>query len=186
MAAGQAIWSADGTGIIMTTFPVEPRRLGVRFYNTRKSRIAVVPAPTWLAPTTTPPPQQGQASSASTEATRDASALRWLTPEHEWSARNPKLSPDGSKLIYVVSANSTAHFSASKLLCAAWPSGPISRMPLLDSTAVIDLVPVAASPEEFPGLFLAAEQLPRRVRARTPLACLPNPAASGLPFWCIA
>ena len=35
---------------------------------TIQSRIAVVPAPTWLAPTTTPPPQQGQASSASTDA----------------------------------------------------------------------------------------------------------------------
>ena len=164
MAAGQAIWSADGTGIILTTFPVEPRRLGVRFYNTRKSRIAVVPAPTWLSPATVPPPQQGQASSASAAAS-NTSALRWLTPEDEWSARNPKLSPDGSKLIYVVSADSTAHFSASKLMCAPWPSAALTRMPLLDSATVLDIVPVAASSEEFPGLFLAAEQLPRRVRA---------------------
>ena len=167
LAAGQAIWSADGTGIILTTFPVEPRRLGVRFYNTRKSRIAVVPAPTMFAPATAlaAPPQQGQVSSASAGTSNLSAVLRWLTPEDEWSARNPKLSPDGSKIIYVVSANSTAHFSASKLMCAGWPSGAIMHMPLLNSVPVIDIIPVVASPDEFPGLFLASEQLPRRVRA---------------------
>ena len=31
VAAGQAIWSPDANAILFTTFPVEPRRLGVRF-----------------------------------------------------------------------------------------------------------------------------------------------------------
>jgi hypothetical protein len=50
-------------------------------------------------------------------------------------------------------------------MCAGWPSGAIMHMPLLNSVPVIDIIPVVASPDEFPGLFLASEQLPRRVRA---------------------
>ena len=131
LAAGQAIWSPDGTALIFTAFPVEPRRLGVRFYNTRKSRVALVPAPAFLSPAPAIPPQQGISTSASTYNPK-TDAIKWLSAEKEWSARNPKLSPDGSKIIFIVSAESTAHFSCSKLLCATWPQGlacPPRRQP---------------------------------------------------------
>jgi len=162
MAAGQAVWSPDSTAIVFTAFPVEPRRLGVRFYNTRKSRIALLPAPTFTTAAQATPPQQGISTSSSTPAPK-ADSLRFLSAEEEWSARNPKLSPDGSKIVFVVSAVSTAHFSASKLVCAHWPGGPWSEIGILSTKTVIDIVQVPPSPEDFPGLFLAAEQLPRRV-----------------------
>jgi hypothetical protein len=158
----QAIWTFDSTAIVFTAFPVEPRRLGVRFYNTRKSRIGLLPAPTFLTPTPPQPPRQGLSTSASTPVPI-TDCIRWLSAEEDWSARNPKISPDGSKIIYVVSANSTAHFSCSKLVCAAWPKGPTSSIGVLETRTVLDVVHVPSSASGFPGLFLAAEQLPRRV-----------------------
>jgi len=158
----QAIWTFDSTAIVFTAFPVEPRRLGVRFYNTRKSRIGILPAPTFLTPTPPQPPRQGLSTSASTPVPI-TDCIRWLSAEEDWSARNPKISPDGSKIIYVVSANSTAHFSCSKLVCAAWPKGPTSSIGLLETRTVLDVVFFPSSSSGFPGLFLAAEQLPRRV-----------------------
>jgi hypothetical protein len=38
-AAGQGVWAPGGEGIVFTAFAHEPRRLGVRFYNTRKSKL---------------------------------------------------------------------------------------------------------------------------------------------------
>ena len=158
LAAGQAIWDPAGTAIIFTAFPVCPRRLGVRFYNTRKSRIALVPAPTFLSPAPPALSQQGMWTSyaqkckhtrihANTHmracvlacmhasihpslcththayspayggqharagmSTSAASAapkpdlIRWLSSEEQWSARSPKLSPDGTKMVSGVSA----------------------------------------------------------------------------------
>ena len=63
----------------------------------------------------------------------------------------------------MVSARSTAHFSASKLLLAPWPKGPASAAEILRTRTILDIVDVPGSPDDFPGLFLAAEQLPRRV-----------------------
>ena len=65
--------------------------------------------------------------------------------------------------VFVVSAESAGHFSCSKLVCADWPPGPTSAIGILPTRTVIDIIDTPASPKDFPGLFLAGEQLPRRV-----------------------
>lgn len=83
-----------------------------------------------------------------------------ITPAEDWSARSPRFSGDGLKLLYVVSADSAAHMSCSRLCVAAWgakaPTGVVERK------VVVDIVGEPGD-EDFPGLFLASEQLPRRV-----------------------
>ncbi|KAJ1495951.1 hypothetical protein T484DRAFT_1760956 [Baffinella frigidus] len=152
-AVGQAVWAPCGN-IVATTFSILPRRLGVRFYNTRPSRIAFFLAPTFNPPA---PPTAGMKTS-SCEATSSPSKLRWITPEADWAARSPKFSPDGTRLLFVNAAKSAAHFSCSELKVLAWPARD-------DATPRV-VVPIVETPSDasaFPGLFLAAEQLPRRV-----------------------
>lgn len=55
-AAGQGVFTPEG-GVIFTAFSTEPIRLGVRFYNTRKSCLCYAPAPTFS--TGFPPGTQG-------------------------------------------------------------------------------------------------------------------------------
>jgi hypothetical protein len=83
-----------------------------------------------------------------------------ITPEADWSARSPKLSPDGTKLVYVVSADSAAHMSCSRLCLADWPASPPTGV--LASSTIVDVVGQPESDDAFPGMFLASEQLPRR------------------------
>jgi len=162
-AAGQGVWTPDGGGVVFTAFSHEPKRLGVRFYNTRKSRLCYAPAPSFLPAGEEPPGVQGSRASSTSRGPVGSAATVVLTSSEDWSARSPRFSPDGSRLAFVVSADSAAHFSCSKLCVASWPEGAAPKG-VLPREVVVDIVHTpTGGKDSFPGLFLASEQLPRRV-----------------------
>ncbi|EKX34050.1 hypothetical protein GUITHDRAFT_119792 [Guillardia theta CCMP2712] len=158
-AAGQAVWTPDSTGIVFVGFQTTPRRLGLRFYNTRKSKIGLAIAPFFSSEATRGAPQ-GQRTSSTTPAS-SRNPVRWLTGDEDWAARSPRFSDDGKKMMYMNAARSSAHYSSSSVLVARWPPEGAGQ---LERRIVVGIVGLPNSVDEFPGLFLPVEQLPSRLR----------------------
>eukprot|EP00960_Hanusia_phi_P054693 762744-Hanusia_phi.AAC.2 len=63
-----------------------PRRLGLRFYNTRKSKIGLAMAPFFSAQAARAGASSGQRTSSTTPAS-SRNPVRWLSCEEDWAAR---------------------------------------------------------------------------------------------------
>eukprot|EP00467_Chlorarachnion_reptans_P007269 CAMPEP_0114537610 /NCGR_PEP_ID=MMETSP0109-20121206/29673_1 /TAXON_ID=29199 /ORGANISM="Chlorarachnion reptans, Strain CCCM449" /LENGTH=865 /DNA_ID=CAMNT_0001721517 /DNA_START=146 /DNA_END=2743 /DNA_ORIENTATION=- len=137
ISVGQVEWSPDNARFVCVGFCEEPRRLGLLYYNTRRSSLYL----------------------ASGEESKDEDAVPWtrITGDGDHSPVNPRFSPDGKTLIYTTTEKVWYHMSGVSLRKMAWPTGGDSKAETV--------VPFVRTPGKerggFPGLWLF--HLPKRV-----------------------
>lgn len=147
LTVGQPCFAPDSRGLLFVGWPSEPRVLGLRHYNTRRSRI-------YLAPDAWAGADDDGDGNAAAEAARPLTGRVEGGPDH--SAMCPRLSPDGASLAYVSTDPVPWHSSCSRLIVADW-----ARLAAGDADAartVVDVVQDAGDCTDdsvFPGLWPA-------------------------------
>ncbi|RKP05222.1 Alpha/Beta hydrolase protein, partial [Thamnocephalis sphaerospora] len=124
-APGQPIFSANGEQLYFTAYETTPRRYGIRACQNRPAGIF--------------------------RSRLNGSALERISDE-DTSARSPRLTPDGSAVVFLANELGGAHAACAALVKFTVETGKTEK-----------LVPIVDEPKEaagFPGLFV--ENLPRR------------------------
>eukprot|EP01083_Nonionella_stella_P084989 235363_1 len=95
----------DSSSIIAVTYDTFPRRLGVRFYNSRPTRLWCIKLPKYIVP---------NSMYDKMEMIRIAA--------NDFSPQYPRFSPNGESLVYLTTDNTFSHLSPSRLRRMKWQS----------------------------------------------------------------
>ncbi|XP_043234068.1 acylamino-acid-releasing enzyme-like isoform X1 [Amphibalanus amphitrite] len=146
VSLGQARWRRHGdtNSVVAIAWENQPRRLGLIYCSNRASHVLELPV----------------------EA--DAAGAR-LSGEAAVSCRSPRVSPDGSAVLWLESAAGGPHHAGARLMRRDMNSGAVS--------VLIDLVDVP-EPDGFSGLYL--QQLPTQCWVSDTAVCFSTPVGTGL------
>ncbi|KAG0203875.1 hypothetical protein BGX28_003975 [Mortierella sp. GBA30] len=126
MSPGQAIFNHDSKSVIFTGYLRDPQFFGIVFCQNRLTGLYQINV--------------------------DGTGFKHLTDELD-SARSPRMSPDGTTLVFLSNAVNGPHASCAKLCKIDVASGKVST--------VVDFVRKADTTTGFPGLFV--DQLPKQL-----------------------
>ena len=154
---GQPIWAPGSMGsVVVTAYSTKngagvdmPRRLGMIYYSTRPSSLLLLEL------------SAAQSYDSHTALTTGA--------DGDYSARDARFSPDGSKLIWLTSPSTDLHGSCLELRVMEWPTLGAGKFTV--SPAPRTAVPIVQTPGKdgvgtnciFNGLYVWGLHLPQRV-----------------------
>ncbi|KAF0295360.1 Acylamino-acid-releasing enzyme [Amphibalanus amphitrite] len=146
VSLGQARWRRHGdtNSVVAIAWENQPRRLGLIYCSNRASHVLELPV------------------------VADAAGAR-LSGEAAVSCRSPRVSPDGSAVLWLESAAGGPHHAGARLVRRDMNSGVVS--------VLIDLVDVP-EPDGFSGLYL--QQLPTQCWISDTAVCFSTPVGTGL------